>query len=30
MQQAQFLNNYKRINTQTQLSEYHIFENKKL
>ena len=30
MQQAQFLNNYKRINLQTQTSEYQIFKNNKL
>lgn len=30
MQQAQFLNNYKRISLQTQTSEYQIFKNKKL
>jgi hypothetical protein len=28
MQQAQFLNNYKRINTQAQLTEYQIIKNK--
>jgi len=30
MQQAQFLNNYKRISLQTQTSEYQIFKNNKL